>query len=50
MRGTHMAKKKKNKNSKIPKILMWTLIAILVVLMIISFSTPAHMTEIVVYP
>ena len=45
-----MPKKKKNKNSKFPKILIWTLIVILIILMIVSFSTPVHMTEIVLYP
>lgn len=41
---------KRKKTSKFPRILMWTLIAILVVLMIISFAPTQHMTEIVVYP
>lgn len=41
---------KKKKNFKFAKILTWTLIVVLVVLMIISFSTTQHMTEIVVYP
>lgn len=41
---------KQNKNSKIPRILMWILIAILIVLMVISFAPTQHMTEIVVYP
>ncbi|MBO5739617.1 MAG: hypothetical protein J6R52_00940 [Alphaproteobacteria bacterium] len=45
-----MPKKKKIKTSKIPKILIWTLIVILIILMIVSFSTPVHMTEIVLYP
>ena len=41
---------KKKKNSKFTKILLWLIIATLITLMIISFSTPQHMTEIVVYP
>lgn len=41
---------KKKRNSKFPKIIMWLLILILITLMIVSFSTPQHLTEIVVYP
>ena len=32
------------------KIIIWSLIFILVVLMIISFPTPQNMTEVVLYP
>ncbi len=42
--------KKKKQNSRFPKVLMWILIITLIALMIISFSTTSHMTEIVVYP
>ena len=42
--------KKKKTNHKMLKVLIWLLIAVLVILMITSFSTPVHMTEIIVYP
>ncbi|MDW2995192.1 MAG: hypothetical protein R8N24_04200 [Alphaproteobacteria bacterium] len=41
---------KKKKNTKAKTILIWALIAIFIILMIISFPTTQHMTEIVVYP
>ncbi|MDW2996154.1 MAG: hypothetical protein R8M71_04300 [Alphaproteobacteria bacterium] len=41
-------KKKKKTNFRI--ILTWTLIAVLILLMLISFPATQHMTEIVVYP
>ena len=41
---------KKKKQTKFPKIIIWFLIISVIALMIISFSTPQHMTEIVVYP
>lgn len=41
---------KKKKNHSFRKFLLWLLVATLVVLMLISFSTTQHLTEIVVYP
>ncbi len=40
----------RKKNTKRNKIIIWTLIAILIILMIISFSTTQNVTEIVLYP
>ena len=39
----------KKKNSIKTKIIIWTLIAILVVLMIIYFPPPQNVTEVVLY-
>ncbi len=41
---------KRKKNSNVGKILMWGLVGVLIILMIISFPSVQHMTEIVVYP
>ena len=41
---------KKKRKSTFPRVFIWALIAILVVLMIVSFAPTQHMTEIVVYP
>ena len=40
----------KKKNSTRNKIIIWAIIAVVVVLMLISFAPNAHMTEIVLYP
>lgn len=41
---------KRKKKTKFHSILVWAIIAALILLMIISFPTTQHMTEIVVYP
>ena len=40
----------RKKNTKRNKIIIWTLIVILVILMIVSIPATQHMTEIVLYP
>jgi len=40
----------RKKNTKRNKIIIWTLIVVLVILMIISIPATQHMTEIVLYP
>ncbi len=40
----------KKKNTTRNKIILWTLLGVIVVLMVISFSPVRHMTEIVLYP
>lgn len=40
----------RKKNTKRNKIIIWTLVAVLVILMIVSFPAPQHVTEIVLYP
>ena len=40
----------RKKNTKRNKIIIWTLIMVLVILMIISIPATQHMTEIVLYP
>lgn len=41
---------KRKKNTKFRVFLVWTILAVLVLLMLISFPATQHMTEIVVYP
>ncbi len=41
---------KRKKNHSFLKVLIWLVIATIIILMMISFSTPQHMTEIIVYP
>ena len=40
----------KKKNTKRTQIIFWAVIAVIVILMIISFSPVRQMTEIVLYP
>ncbi len=40
----------RKRNTKRNKIIIWTLVAVLVILMIISFPATQHMTEVVLYP
>lgn len=40
----------RKKNAKRNKIIIWTLVAVLVILMIVSFPATQHVTEIVLYP
>ncbi len=40
----------RKKNTKRNKIIIWTLIVVLVILMIVSIPATQHMTEIVLYP
>lgn len=39
----------RKKNTKRNQIIIWTLIAVLVILMIISFPATQHITEVVLY-
>lgn len=41
---------KKKSRAPMRQIIIWLLIAVLVILMIISFPAPQNITEIVVYP
>lgn len=45
-----MPLRNKQKNTLRNKIIIWSLVVILLVLMIISFSAPHNVTEIVLYP
>ena len=40
----------RKKNTKRNKIIIWTLVAVIVILMIVSFPATQHVTEIVLYP
>lgn len=40
----------RKKNTKRNKIIIWTIVAVLIVLMIVSFPATQHMTEIILYP
>lgn len=40
----------RKKNTKRNKIIIWTLIVVLVILMIVSIPATQHMTEIILYP
>ena len=40
----------RKRNTKRNKSIIWTLVAVLVILMIISFPATQHMTEVVLYP
>lgn len=40
----------KKKNTGLRRFILWTLVAALLILMVISFSPVQHLTEIVVYP
>mgnify|MGYP001776968335 CR=1 FL=1 len=40
----------RKKNTKRNQIIFWTLVAVLIILMIVSFPATQHMTEVVLYP